>query len=84
MKKIKVEVTAADIRKARRLKGNRSTTCPVALAVQRVTKDPKAWAGVTFMYTNGKYIPTPKKNSEFILRFDAGKPVKPFSFTISL
>lgn len=86
MSKIKIEVTASDIRKAKKLTKNmaRAKCCPIALAIQRKLKD----AGIlvrteSVRLSNGGNIPLPEKAIDFISKFDDEKPVKPFSFMMT-
>jgi hypothetical protein len=83
MKKIKIEVTRQDIDKGE--KGS-CDNCAVARAVNRhidglggVESDGTIW-----YYNEGIHeIPTSKKVARFIDRFDEGKDVKPFTFTLN-
>src|SRR5690348_452339 len=86
MQTFQIEVTQEDIDKG--LKGNCSA-CPIALAVNRTI--PGANSTVSDMF-NHVYCPgvsrknadTPDDAAWFISDFDDGKPVEPFSFTLTL
>jgi len=84
MKKITIKISAKDIQEA--LKGGLACkTCPVARAVQRAMKNPLFEVGVHCAFDHsGVFLDLPKEVQSFIARFDARKPVKPFSFTISV
>lgn len=80
---IKIRVLRSDI-----IKGEQGhcSLCPVARAVKRATHRPViVWDDVVTI-TRGhrpkQYI-TPYKVERFIYKFDGGKKVKPFSFTLS-
>lgn len=82
--RIKIEVTAEDIQQG---KHSSPCACPVACAIRRTTG---AYVGVFGDYidycdprTNEDYVITPPlKVERFIHRFDGGKKVQPFSFTL--
>ncbi len=84
MKTIKIIVTKTDIQKGKR---DTSNLCPVAKAIRRC-------AGLYGIDVYGdelgfgialrRLVDLPKKVSKFVERFDFGKPVKPFSFTLKL
>ena len=81
MKKIKIDVTEADIKNGIRFL---SKKCPVALAVKRILKKPVQVWGDTYnlVIQKGKEneIRLPGKVDTFVERFDKGEKVKPFSF----
>ena len=86
-KRIKVTVTAEDICRAnadRDIDIFIATRCPVALALQRATKDANARAGATFLMWDGGTMKQPPKVQRFITCFDGRKPVKPFSFYLEV
>lgn len=58
--------------------------CPIAQAIRACTEYPYAWVGSIKWYTSvgGESMMLPRKARRFIKRFDAGKPVKPFSFKL--
>lgn len=77
-----IKVTEADIKNG--ITGR--ATCPVALAIQRKTKELAyvCWDGI-YLQPKGGFsmrIATPKEVKDFVYEFDAGKPVKPFSFKL--
>ena len=83
---MRIEVTLEDINKGKR---DNCRKCPVALAVQRVM--PPGYKAdidqdyISYLDKAGIYhilCNAPAKVTTFIKRFDAGKPVKPFTFTI--
>jgi hypothetical protein len=77
-----IEVTQEDIDNGKR---RRCRHCPVALALRRFTRS--VWvADQSYLHNLDlqKEIGTPNRVSFFIEEFDAGKPVKPFTFKIDL
>ena len=81
--KIKVEVTEKDIRLGRK-QILTNTLCPVARALSRAVGKP-VQVGVSWASINHDYDTVlPKKCQAFIDRLCGKKPLKPFSFTISL
>jgi hypothetical protein len=87
MKRIKITVTATDIRKAKKLVLVKAAaySCPIALAAQRTLKDEQARVfmdEIKLCIENGQRLRLPLKAQRFISRFDDNKPVKPFSFTV--
>lgn len=78
-KKYKIDVKMIDIRKGKTASYDK---CAVALALDRKCKN--GYNGVTAdqLTFNGIDVPTPARVTKFIERFDAGWPVKPFSFNI--
>ncbi len=79
MKTVKVKVTHDNIEK-----GNSNPDgCPVALALNRVTRR-KVTAGIVWIcFANGQYVETPQVVRDFIKNYDRHRLVKPFSFEIS-
>jgi len=78
-----------DVRKTNIRKGIRSTPklCPIALAGRRVSHKEVVVDGTYLSLTCGDEelsYTLPKKARRFVDRFDAGKPVKPFTFTARL
>ena len=71
---MKIKVTKEHIEKGK--KGS-AFFCPIALVFKSKNR-------VTYnsMYIEKEFYPLPKKAQTFIQRFDAGKKVKPFQFTI--
>lgn len=86
-----IDVTEADIAEAKRLIAEgltkRSKCCPIALAASRAFGRPLAatWQCICQHYTAGPpkefVIDLPPEASRFVLDFDSGRPVAPFSFT---
>jgi len=82
--KIKVEVTERNIRLGKNHASN-VFNCPLARALKRTLRKrfySTGWAG--FTTTDGYRVEFPLKAKLFQDRLFDGKPVKPFSFTISL
>lgn len=88
--KIKVNVTAEDIKKG--VRGS-DICCPIALALNREVKStPETQISVNYGFLSvqgtGKLImhseTLPCEARLFIRDFDAGNDVKPFSFSVSL
>ena len=77
---LKITVTAKDIRDGKRRAAFR---CPIALACNRL-KYPNASVCHSFIRFEfgGKETPTTKKMQDWMGRFDLGKVVKPFFFTV--
>lgn len=80
---MKIVVTQNDIERGTRY---RACACPVALAIKRRTSRECEVAGRYMIFRsdiNTKYdLPTPVR--KFVVDFDTGKPVKPFSFELDL
>lgn len=78
---MKIEVTAEDIDNGIR---THFLQCPIALAIQRATRDPGWYVSARGTVINNKNaaeeIKLPKKCAQFVTRFDDDKSVKPFSF----
>lgn len=56
-------------------------SCPINLAC--ITKYPDAYTGTTIIFLDGKEYFLPKTAQKFIRDFDAGRPVKPFTFKLT-
>lgn len=87
MKTILFRVTRENIRKgdaAVKRKGNRSFNCSVARSIHSVPEFKKAivWPSRVLLWLDRKSVLLPKNARNFISSFDAGKPVKPFSFRL--
>ncbi len=82
MKTVHVEVTAQDIAKGRKFG---CTTCPVALAVARVTGG-QCYVGGGYLDVFGVYevIEHTDRVAAFIEQFDGGEPVQPFEFDLTI
>jgi len=80
--KIKVEVTEKDIELGKKSVTS-CTKCAVARALERVYSG-SINVGVDICYLDHQGIKLPRTAATFIKRLCHDKPVKPFSFTISL
>jgi hypothetical protein len=82
MKTYKIEVKERDIKRGKVME---PCLCPVALALKRKFKK-HVTVGYIFTSVLGLTSGTelPERAKTFIAKFDNGKPVKPFSFTIKL
>lgn len=79
---MKIEVKQIDIERGVRYS---SILCPVARAVKRAIKMPLQYRSLQIQYDlelNGKIIVLPQRVRKFVVRFDAGKSVRPFSFEL--
>ena len=80
MKK-KITVTRRDIERGKKGSPN---SCPVALAVKRLGHK-NVGVGLCSISWSGMPVAIMSMTAQyFIERFDSGKPVKPFSFTVSV
>jgi hypothetical protein len=79
--RITIDVTADDI--ANGVRG-RCSTCPVALAVRRVPGLEKWEVGGMSAFYGASSFPLPCAASRFIMDFDGGRPVEPFSFEVDV
>lgn len=61
--------------------GLRSVNCPIALAFYELTGETPSVCERVIECLLKSYA-LPRSAQRFIARFDAGKPVKPFAFTI--
>ena len=82
MKTIRVSVTKRDIAVGKR---GSSYECPIALACRRLGK---RWIITIDAARNAKSFKwianMPDKAQRFIERFDKGRPVRPFTFTLKM
>lgn len=76
-----ITVTAEDIRDG--IVGD-GDDCPIAHAAKRAFRIECATCGDDVLEVGYDSFPLPKRACEFIERFDARKPVKPFSFRVKL
>ena len=80
---MKIQVTAADIKKARVVAPNRLYNCPVECAVRRALHR-KVWVAPRLLcvFFKGfiRQYRLPASVENFVSRFDEGKQVKPFTF----
>lgn len=81
MHKITINVTQEDIDKGQR---RSPETCPIALAASRILSS-KVQVGIIGMYTKQRAITNiPLLAKQFIIKFDDGEKVGPFSFEIDV
>lgn len=80
MKRLKVTVTRDHIKRG---KPGESEYCPIALALKGMGKR-HVQVGEVCCCWDGGTADLPLKSTKFIERFDAKKPVKPFSFTLNV
>ena len=84
MKTYRITVTLRDIATG---KPGVCEACPVAKAARRVFRQPVLVGGSTITVNNDEVrmrrFALPHTAHAFIQRFDAKKPVKPFSFTVT-
>lgn len=82
--KTKIQITSTDIKKGF---PNVVDMCPIALAVRRKMKAHNVSVGghVNFSIKRNNFrAKLPKKAVNFIIRFDDGQKVKPFSFIMTV
>ena len=80
-----IEVTQSDIDKVDKFKYkiNPSKYCPIAIALNRVTK--KSWTVTSYkLWFDDKDYSLPLKVVDFIKNYDKGLPVNPFSFELDI
>ena len=85
MKTIRVKVTRRDIDNG---KPRDMDSCPIAKAIHRC-RFRKAEVDNSVIHLRGYYsdgdpLPMPETAKRFVKQFDAGKPVKPFAFTLRI
>ena len=83
---VKVDVTQADVNDGRR---SDCRDCPIARAIQRATGNPNISIGLhhgRFWKSADDYtvFQIPEVCAKFIVDFDGGLPVSPFSFEVTL
>jgi hypothetical protein len=77
---MKIHVRRRHIEKG---KAGKSSKCPIALACRECLGGRGGIAVLYFSLRAGcDYYTLPRTATRFISRFDSGKPVKPFAFTI--
>ena len=74
-----IHVMRSDIKKGIR---DRCMRCPIALAMKRHWSMPSVYRDICFPETDEVALPAEARL--FIEHFDAGKPVKPFRFTLEV
>jgi hypothetical protein len=93
MAKVRWRVTKTDIKNGKNGKGASAICCPVALSVRRLLNDPKRGPGHKelphvgvsgFIYVEGCTYRTSRAVARFVRRFDAGLPVEPFTFEVTI
>ncbi len=77
---MKITVTQKDIKNGK----HNAAYCPIALAVDRVLGSKETIVGTNFVATHNGLMDLPLKAKRFIEKFDAGKPVKGFTFKLKL
>ncbi len=63
--------------------------CPIALALQAaISRDVQVMSGSFLVFGGGGYVASlhalPEEVSVFIINFDEGSPVQPFSFEVNI
>lgn len=81
-----IEVTQEDIDHGEKKK---CMECPVARAINRAHKGARAAVGdycigIKTGFLKTETVPTPPEVQAFVLAFDAGRPVSPFTFSLPL
>jgi hypothetical protein len=80
---MRINVTEKDIQKARdREDFPRSKNCPIAIALKRHKVKFNSVSSERIILANG-ILPMPPVASTFVVYYDNGKPVEPFSFELS-
>lgn len=84
MPRIKIEVTATDIRRARRMIKSmaRAKCCPVALAIKRAFRDDGVRVFKEEVRLSDIKLTLPDRARSFVNHFDNDEKVKPFSFML--
>jgi hypothetical protein len=80
MKKL-IRVTPQDIREGERKDCH---YCPIARAMNRAFRNKNIQVVGPGVWIKGKLLRLPDPAMDFILRFDKGWPVKPFSFLVEV
>lgn len=81
-RKIRVNVTKTDIKMGT---PNKMDSCPVALACKRAgMRGVSIYDSIVFCRGNRAYVAENYAVESFVVAFDKGNNVKPFSFTIDL
>ncbi len=75
-----IEVTQDDIEAGKK---HDSDSCPVALAAARVFNGPCKAGCFTMETPNGGRVNMPRSVYYFMINFDKGFPVEPFSFEVN-
>lgn len=81
MKTKTIRVTKKDIANG---EPGRTRLCPVALAVKRQWRPVEVQKRAIYVCSDDRRISLPITVGRFIMRFDDGKTVKPFSFKIRI
>lgn len=80
MRDIEIKITKAHIRDG--VPGDKCN-CPIALAIKDTLLTENVVVGAHDMYINGRAYVVDKKDLAFMGRFDTGKRVRPYSFTLA-
>lgn len=79
---MKIHVTAEDIEAGVQ---KCSQNCPIARAIERLLDDKRdLWVFASYVCVDGAVIGMPQHASDFVVAFDAGKPVSPIEFDLPL
>ena len=76
-----IKVTREDISKGMPLE---SDACPISLAIKRTMKVKRVDVSAYEITVGSTKMSIPRSAKRFMLDFDDGRPVKPFSFQLSL
>ena len=76
---MKIHVRRRHIKKGKR---SHARLCPVALAFKERAHKRRVHVSQWYLESGAKIFDLPQSVQEFIARFDAGKPVKPFAFVL--
>ena len=84
---VNVSVTKDDIDKSRAIltESTRCETCPIAIALQRISKR-KCTVGANLIFIEGWFVPVfklPAEALEFMRKVDSNQEVEPISFILS-
>ncbi len=80
MEKLKIQVTKSDIERGVKYSGD---LCPIGTSIRRIACTEDVIVTPRNFYIDGKRRRTTKKMKEFILAFDSGQPVKPFTIYVN-
>lgn len=80
MRAIKINVTKDHIRRG--VRGS-ACDCPIALALKQTLITHNVSVSSTAIVVNNIGFSVDKKDLRFIERFDAGQPVRPYSFDLT-
>jgi len=80
MAKKTINVTERDIKLGKK---NHILACPIARALRRKSTNGHVASWATTAHLDGKVFLLPPVAIQFVRKFDAGKKVKPFKFTLT-